>query len=250
MREVRGACVGHYCSEPVRHQDRGGPARNVPQYATRSRAGAAADLGGTRVMSTRWDVAIIGGGIVGAATAMALVAARRRARRRARGRGARSPRTRPATTAASSTRASTTSPARSRRGTASRGARRSTASAPSTASRTSAAASSSWPPMPTELPRARRARAPRPRQRPRRDCGACAAEEIRELEPHVAGIAGPARARDRHRGLHAPSPRPTPASCRRAGGEVRTGARVRRVARRHGTPRPRDDARAGARRGR
>ena len=64
--------------------------------------------------AARCDVAVIGGGIVGMATAMALAEALgRRGRRCSRPRTA-SPRTRPATTAASSTRASTTSPARSR----------------------------------------------------------------------------------------------------------------------------------------
>ena len=44
------------------------------------------------------------------------------------------------------------------------------------------------------------------------------AEEIREIEPHAAGIAGPPRAADRHRRLRRRWRAPTPGGSRRAGG--------------------------------
>ena len=66
----------------------------------------------TRFMSSTFDVAIIGGGIVGAGDGHGARQPARRARRHARGRGPSWPPIRPGTTAASSTRACTTSRAR------------------------------------------------------------------------------------------------------------------------------------------
>ena len=73
---------------------------------------------------------------------------------------------------------------------------------------------------------ARRAGAPRPGQRPRRACAASARRRSASASRTLRGVAGLLRARDRHRGLHRGQPRPTPAACARAGGSVVTGARV------------------------
>ena len=133
--------------------------------------------------------AVVGGGIVGAAVARPAAERRRPDGSRSWRRRTRSPGTRPGATAASSTPASTTRPARSRPGCAGAASACCRSSAPSTTSRTTSAARSWSPSTTTERAGSTASRSgPAPTA-----CPASAGStprQLRELEPHVRGVAG------------------------------------------------------------